>query len=147
MDVRHQILPQVNTCERFWTNLLSSVLHHHHKNKNNDRGNIFWKKGVHPSSTVQRPVATLPRYIETVLVAHGDLNVLLDFSFVLSALVCSLCDFRLLDETLCGSVQYYLILIKLKIVSIKSYIALYVHKHVNLSFRQSPMIVVIVYNI
>lgn len=99
MDISHQILPQVNTCERFWTNLLSSVLHHHHKNKNNDRGNIFWNKGVHPSSTVQRPVATLQRYIETVLVAHGDLNILLDFSFVLSALVCSLWDFCLLDET------------------------------------------------
>ncbi len=44
----HQISTQSNTYGRFWTDVLDSHhLHHHHQN----RGNIFGKNGVHPSSS------------------------------------------------------------------------------------------------
>ena len=45
----HQISIQLNTYGISWTNILDSALHHHHQHCK--WGNIFWKNGVHPSST------------------------------------------------------------------------------------------------
>lgn len=78
---------------------------------------IFRKNGVLPSGPLKRPVASLPRYIETILVAHWSFSLFCHLS-----VACVIFASLLRHMWFCTILE----------IKLKSCIRLYVHKLVNL---------------